>query len=236
MQRNSFLLKVIKWGLAATLFLPLFVSNKLFFPFITGKNFLFRVLIEVLFLLWVFLVARDGSYRPKRSWILIFVVAIIAILTLSTIFSVDANRSMWSNFERMEGLVGHIHLFLFFLMLVSVFKNERDWWWFFHVSFAVSLIIGFYALLQLAGVLAIHQGNTRIDATLGNATYLAVYLLFHLFLLLYYYLKTPQTGWKIFYGAVFLFQTILLYYTATRGAMLGFVGGLFVFGLIFGFS
>ncbi|MDP2669429.1 MAG: O-antigen ligase family protein [bacterium] len=220
----------------ATLFLPLVVVNNLFFPFISSKNFLFRALVEILFLLWAFLLARDSSYRPKKSWIFIFVAAVLAVLTLSTMFGADANRSMWSNFERMEGLVSHIHFFLFFLMLISVFKTERDWWRFFHVSFAVSLIIGFYALLQLAGTLAIHQGNTRIDATLGNATYLAVYLLFHLFLLLYYYLKTPQTGWKILYGAVFLFQTILLYYTATRGAILGFLGGLFVFGLIFGFS
>ncbi|MDO8523089.1 MAG: O-antigen ligase family protein [bacterium] len=236
MHQNLYLVRTIKWGLMATLFLPLVVANNLFFPFITGKNFLFRVLVEILFLLWAFLLARDSSYRPKKSWIFIFVIATLAVLTLSTVFGADANRSLWSNFERMEGLIGHIHLFLFFLMLISVFKTERDWWWFFHVSFAASLIIGFYALLQLAGTLAIHQGNTRIDATLGNATYLAVYLLFHLFLLLYYYLKTQETRWKVFYGAVFLFQTILLYYTATRGAMLGFLGGLFVFGLIFGFS
>ena len=236
MQQSSYLSGVIKWGLMAALFLPLVVANNLFFPFISSKNFLLRALVEILFLLWAFLLARDSSYRPKKSWIFISVAAVPAVLTLSTLFGADANRSMWSNFERMEGLVSHIHFFLFFLMLISVFKTERDWRRFFHVSFAVSLIIGFYALLQLAGILAIHQGNTRIDATLGNATYLAVYLLFHLFLLLYYYLKTSVRGWKIFYGAVFLFEMILLYYTATRGAILGFLGGLFVFGLIFGFS
>lgn len=236
MQQKKYLAQTIKLGLMTALFLPLVVSNKLFFPFITGKNFLFRALVEILFLLWVFLVVRDGSFRPKKSWILIFAIAILTVLTLSTIFSVDANRSMWSNFERMEGLVGHIHLFAFFIMLISVFKTERDWWQFFHVSFGVSLIIGIYSVLQLAGKLVIHQGGDRIDATLGNATYLAVYLLFHLFLILYYYLKTTETGWKIFYGALFSLQTILLYFTATRGAILGFMGGLLVFGILLGFS
>ncbi len=236
MQRNSYLAGIIKWGLMATLFLPLVVANNLFFPFITGKNFLFRALVEILFLLWAFLLARDSSYRPKRSWIFIFVISMLAVLILSTVFSVDANRSMWSNFERMEGLVGHMHLFLFFLMLISVFKTKLDWWWFFHVSFVVSLIVGSYAVLQLLGKLPIHQGGDRIDASLGNATYLAVYLLFHLFLLLYYYLKTPATGWKIIYGAVFVLHAVLLYNTATRGAILGLMGGLLVFGVLFWLS
>ena len=224
------------------LFLPLVVSDKLFFPFITGKNFLFRSAVEILFVLWAYLALKNERYRPKKSWILIFVSILFIVLTLSTIFSVDPNRSLWSNFERMEGLVGYAHLFLYFVMLISLFRTEGDWWNFFHVSFAASLIVAGYALLQLSGALEIHQGGDRIDATLGNATYLSVYLLFHLFLLLYYYLKTNtaqiagKIAWKITYGVIFSAYIVLLYFTATRGTILGFLGGMLLFALIFGFS
>src|SRR3989344_3390280 len=242
MQRNSYLPEVIKWGLMGLLFLPLVVSDKLFFPFITGKNFLFRSAVEILFVLWAYLALKNERYRPKKSWILIFVSILFIVLTLSTIFSVDPNRSLWSNFERMEGLVGYAHLFLYFVMLISLFRTEGDWWNFFHVSFAASLIVAGYALLQLSGALEIHQGGDRIDATLGNATYLSVYLLFHLFLLLYYYLKTNtaqiagKIAWKITYGVIFSAYIVLLYFTATRGTILGFLGGMLLFALIFGFS
>ena len=242
MRRNSYLPEAIRWGLMGLLFLPLVVYNKLFFPFITGKNLLFRAVVEILFVFWTYLALKDERYRPKKSWVFIFVSLAIVILALSTIFSVDSNRSFWSNFERMEGLVGHAHLFLYFIMLASLFRTESDWWKFFHVSFLASLIVAGYAFLQLFGALDIHQGGGRIDATLGNATYLSVYLLFHLFLLLYYYLKAdavPLAGrkiWKAAYAIIFFTYAILLYYTATRGTILGFLGGLFLFALIFGFS
>ncbi|KKT41603.1 MAG: Tetratricopeptide TPR_2 repeat-containing protein [Candidatus Giovannonibacteria bacterium GW2011_GWA2_44_13b] len=224
------------------LFLPLMVSNKLFFPFISGKNLLFRAIVEILFALWTYLALKDERYRPRKSWIFICVTAVIIVLSLSTVFSVDANRSLWSNFERMEGLVGHVHLYLYFVMLIGLFRTEKDWWKFFHVSIAASLIAAVYSFLQLGGALEIHQGGDRIDATLGNATYLSVYLLFHLFLLLYYYLKAstaPLAGRKvrkIAYGIIFAAYSVLLYHTATRGSILGFLGGLFLFALILGFT
>lgn len=226
---NKYLLKTTQWGLGATLFLPLVIAPHLFFPFITGKNFLFRVIIEILFAGWLVLVIRDRRYLPRRSWILIFVLVLVSVLTLSTFFGKDPSRSFWSNYERMEGLVGHLHLLAYFLMLGSVYRGEKDWSRFFHTSLFASLLVGLYALMQLLGKFQIHQGGERIDATLGNATYLAVYLLFHLFFLLYFFLKTSSRSWRIFYSLVFIFETYLLFETKTRGAILGFLGGLVVF-------
>src|SRR3990167_5427552 len=186
MQTNRYLLTAIKIGLGIILFAPLFVSNTMFFPFITAKNFLFRIIIEILLALWVILALRDRRYMPRRSLLLIFVAASVGVLILSTIFGVDPSRSFWSNFERMEGLLGYLHLFVYFLILISVNKTEKDWWRFFHVSFLSAILVGVYALFQLGGVFQIHQGGVRIDSTLGNATYLAVYMLFHVFLSRYF--------------------------------------------------
>jgi len=250
---------IIKWGLLILPVTALIVSGEfignlrgdlgnftaailmpgvgdMFFPFITGKNFFFRIVVEVLFALWIFAASFDKKYRPRFSPVFWALVAILSVLSLATVLGVSPYRSFWSNYERMEGLFGQIHLFLYFLILISVFKTERDWKWFFHSSLFVSILIGIYSVWQLLGRLEIHQGGDRIDATLGNATYLAVYLMFHLFLLIYYFINTRKLSWRIFYGSLFALHLTLLYNTATRGAILGFLGGLFLFGLIQGFS
>jgi len=236
MQLNRFLAIAIKTGTYLILFLPLVVFQGMFFPFISGKNFIFRIIIEIISAAWVILALRDRSYFPKRSWLFYFVLASTAALILGTLFGVDVSRSFWSNFERMEGLLGHLHLFMYFLILTGISKTEKDWWRFFHVSFIASLLVGGYALFQLAGVNEIHQGGTRIDATLGNATYLAVYMLLHVFLALYYFLKSEKNAWRILYAAIFLLDIFFVYQTATRGAVLGLFGGLLLSALIFTFS
>ena len=219
-----------------TPFLVLAVTRPLYFPFITGKNFIFRMLVEILAAVWVVAVVRFKNLRPRLSPLLWTVTAFVAIMGLATIFSLSPYRSFWSNFERMEGYLGLLHFFLYFLLLISVFKSERDWRMFFYTSLGVSVIVSFYSIFQLAGKLAIHQGGTRVDATLGNATYLAAYLLFHLFFAIWFFLNSKNLGVKIALAGIFLLESFILYHTATRGALLGFLGGLVVLSLIVAFS
>lgn len=217
---------ILKGGLLLTPFLVFVVTRSLYFPFITGKNFAFRMLTEALAVVWVYAALRFPRFRPRSSPLAWALVALVAVMGLATVFSLSPYRSFWSNFERMEGYIGLLHLFLYFLLLASVFRTGRDWSVFFHTSIAASVIISLYAVLQLAGWLTIHQGGTRVDATLGNATYLAAYLLFHLFFLVWFFLTTSSRWRRAAYGAAFFLELVILYYTATRGAMLGFLGGL----------
>ena len=57
-------------SLFAVVLLPWYVENEWFFPFITGKNFYFRILVEIAFASWVLLALYDKQYRPRFSWIL----------------------------------------------------------------------------------------------------------------------------------------------------------------------
>ncbi len=222
-------LKVLKYlivgGLFTIPFIPLIVSSSLFFPFITGKNFYFRILIEIIFGLWAILAIYDKRYRPKMSWILGFLMAFIVSLTVSAIFGKNPYHSFWSNYERMEGLLTYFHILAYFIVLVSVFRVEKLWKWFFNISLGVSAIIGIYGVLQLAGKLAIHQGSVRLDATLGNASYLAIYMVFNIFIALFY-LAHEKEWYAWFYVPLILLQLFVLYHTATRGAILGILGGL----------
>ncbi len=189
MKINDILKKVVLVGLFAVPFIPLLVSNSMFFPFITGKNFAFRIIVEIILAAWVILALRDSFYRPKKSIILIALTAFIGILAMADFFGENPYRSFWSNYERMEGLVAHLHLFAYFLVTAAMLSTERLWQKFFYTSFGVNTAIIGYSLFQLSGKLAINQGGVRLDATFGNATYLAAYALFQVFLIAFYLIR-----------------------------------------------
>ena len=165
-------------GVFALPFLSIIVATAMFFPFITGKAYVFRVIVELIFGLWAILAVRDAAYRPKFSWILAAFGTFIAVLTLADVFGDNFNRSFWSNYERMEGLVTHLHLLAYFVVAISVLNTEKLWDRFFHVSLGVAFFVALYSTIQLAGEMVINQGGVRADGTLGNATYLAVYMSF----------------------------------------------------------
>lgn len=221
--------KILRWsvigGLYLIPFIPLIVADQSYFPFITGKNFAFRSLIEILFALWIILALRDKTYRPKFSSISWAVIALLVVSTLATIFSVNPYRSFWSNYERMGGLISLLHVGAYFVVLISFLRSKLDWLRLALVNLGANWIIIVYGLLQLAGKLEIHQGGVRLDATLGNAAYLAVYLLLNIFVVAYLAFNSREVLWRILFIITGIFDFILLYYTATRGALLGLVAG-----------
>ena len=212
-----------------TPFICLYVAESMFFPFITGKNFAFRVLVEIMLGAWALLMFLDAAYRPRFSWILAAAGAFLLVITIADFNGVNPYRSFWSNYERMEGLITHAHLFLYFIISASVLATENAWKWFFRTSLGVSLIVAVYAFSQLAGKAEIHQGATRLDATFGNATYLAVFTLFHAFLAMFLFFRDgKQNTLRWLYPVIAGINLVILYYTQTRGSLLGVVGGAFL--------
>jgi O-antigen ligase/tetratricopeptide (TPR) repeat protein len=232
MTKNILLYSIIG-GLFLILFIPFFVPSGMFFPFITGKGFAFRILVEIIFGLFVILALIFPEYRPKNSWITKSVLLFTLVILVADLFGVNVYKSLWSNYERMEGFVLILHLALFYIVSSSVFRNVSKWSRYFNVSIFASVLMSIYGVLQIIGKIAIDQGTTRVDATLGNASYFAIYLVFHIFLCLYFLVDWSRPKWqKWIYGLIALFETAILYYTATRGAILGLIGGLILAGLL----
>ena len=227
----------LRYGLLACLFavpfVPLYVANSMFFPYISGKNFLFRFLVEIAFGLWAALAIMDREYRPKKSWLLGAFFIFGVVMTIADAYGVNPQKSIWSNYERMEGLVTVLHLLAYFVVLCSAL-NEKLWRWRVWTSFGAATIVGFYGLSQVA------SGAERVDATLGNSTYLGGYMLVHIFLVLYFLLRRINlsvraveeqwTAW--WYVILAIFYSIVMYHTGTRGSLLGFIGGLGVVAII----
>jgi len=216
-----------------TPFIPLYVANSLFFPFITGKAFAFRIIVEILCALWLLLLLRDKKYAPRFSWLSVVATVFMISVFISDILGLAPLRSLWSNFERMEGWVVIVHLWAYFVITSSIFgagsEGKRMWQYFFSTSLFAALIVGIYGVFQLAGWAAIHQGSSRIDSSLGNAAYMAVYMLFHSFLALYMSfveIGRKKIGFSWVYLILGLFFMYLLFETATRGTILGLIGGI----------
>lgn len=213
----------IKGGLFLVPFLVLIISSSLFFPYIAGKGFFFRILIEILFGLWLALIVLDpAKYLPRKNILLIAFGIFILSLVFAALFGVNSYKSFWSSYERMEGLNLHLHLFAYLLILVSVFR-EKSWRFFFHISIFASLIVSGYAYLEYFGVLKTLSAG-RVFSTIGNPIYLAAYLLIHFFILAFYFFGTQNFKLKILYAAIFLIELPIFFFTETRGAFLGFIG------------
>lgn len=231
----------LRWGVISGLFFTLFIPfivadgammSNLFFPYITGKNFIFRIVVELVAALYLILAIREPKYRPRASWIMWAALGFVAWMAIATVFSADPLKSFWSNFERMEGYVGLMHVFAFFVIAGAVLTAENLWGRFFNTSIGVSMVMGFYALLQGLQLFGLHpssQSGARADTSFGNATYLAVYMLVNIFLTLYMLVRGRQgTGMQVTYGIALVLQFAGLYLTETRGALLGLIGGLIV--------
>ncbi len=226
MNIQKILQKILLMGVFIIPFIPFFVSSDMFLPFITGKNFAFRIIVEIMLGAWLLLAYWDASYRPRWSAVLATLTTFVGIIAIADFFGENPFKSIWSNYERMEGLVGLIHLFAYFLIITSVLKTEKLWMRFFNFSLGVSVIMGIYGLFQLSGAIEINQGGVRVDGTFGNSAYLAVYNLFHIFIAAFLLLKQKREMLlRVVYGSAIVLNLTMLYFTATRGTVLGlFVG------------
>lgn len=227
MTLNKFLRGTALCGVFGVLLIPFIRLNSMFFPFITGKGFLFRVIVEIIFAAWLLLVFRDVASRPRKSYILWTLSAFMVVIGLADMFGVNPWKSFWSNFERMEGYISLIHLFLYFIVASSILSTEKLWRRFFEWSIWASGVMALYGMLQIHGDVLINQGGVRVDGTFGNATYLAIYMVFNIFFALVIAFRDKEELWKkITYSIIAFLDFIILYHTATRGSILGLLGGL----------
>lgn len=201
----------------------------MFFPFITGKGFIFRLIVGLISGAFATLFFVDSTHRPKLSWITKSVLLFTGAVLLTDLLGVNVYKSIWSNYERMEGFVLILHLMLYYIVLSSFLDTKKLWDLFLNTNIGAGLLMSLYGLLQITGNATINQGGTRVDGTFGNAAYLAIYLVFNIFLCLYLALESHTGKWKKWgYLSIAVLETVVLYFTATRGAILGLIGGLFV--------
>lgn len=221
--------RILRWivigGVFLMPFIALVVVDSLFFPFITGKNFLFRAIIEAITFCYLALVLISPAYRPRRNWIFGCFLVFVIIMAIADAQGVNPFKSFWSNFERMDGWITIAHLFCYIVVAASVITTEKLWQRWFEISLGVTVFIDLWGFSQILGVLGSDQGGVaglgdRIDATFGNPIYLAIYMLFHVFLAALLIYKIGKERWDLRERIIFPVALIigLLYIAAAVSA------------------
>ena len=247
------ILQYVIWtGIYAVLIVPFIVINSTFFPFIVGKAFTFRIIVELLLGLWLILIIKDKEFRPKFSWLLACAGLFTLVLLVADILAVAPYKAFWSNFERMEGWVTIIHLLAYFLVVGSMLKTEKLWQWFLRTIIAspfIYVVYEYFAFLidKSNHVIAATEGyreyinmtGDRFSGPLGNPIYIAVYFLFLFFFILILWYKDALVKKEVFKNVLFYVYPLIgllsfyIVYRTSRGALLGLIGGL-QFGFISG--
>ncbi len=222
---------ILKGILLITLFItPLIFASSLYFPYVSGKAYFFRLLIELALIPWVILLVRKPEYRPKLKNPLVIALLIFVLVLIITAFTgVDFRHSFFSTIERSDGIIQYIHWVLYFLMVISIFKTKRDWQIVLAVFIATALVNCIYAFVH-------HAQQPRLFGLLGNSSLLGGFLIFAIGFSLLFLInsfkpfagKTPLWFPVIVIVIVICFLAALIL-TQTRGAYLGVFFGFVIF-------
>ena len=216
--------KIAKWYLYIAVFCVIVVMDSIFFPFIGGKDWFFRLAVElslIFGLLWWAFEARPGEAEERvkslfKKPLVLAMSAFALMVLLASLFALDVHAGFWSNFERGEGAFQMIHYWIFFVLLGLFLREEKEWRKLFGFSLVAAVLMILYGLLAIWGapgfigpfagggapsggwVTQLIQG--RFEGSLGNPAYVAPYLLFAMFFAVYLWVtkrnKEQETGSK----------------------------------------
>lgn len=241
---SNILLKLIKFGIGFVLFIPLYVGGSFFFPFIFPKIWLFQLVTEIILLFYVILAILDNRYRPKFNLVVYALLSLTIILIITGFTGIDAFRSFWGNTERMSGTVAWLHFAAFVVILSAVLKNEKEWRNFFAIAVSVSILEFFYVLAQYFEVSRVWMPGSQMG-TIGNTDLVGTYAIFSAFFALYLWQNSNienidvrhwgnfDVGHQYFtewlWAAAFFLNVGTLFLASSRGALLGFGAGIFIY-------
>jgi len=225
--REKIYFSIIEWGTYLSLFTPLVFFRKFFFPFVVPKTIFFRLVVDVIFIAYILLVVSNRKYLPRISALTTAIVIFLAIAVITSLTGINPEKSFWSVFERMTGLLTFFHLFAFYIVLSSVFKERKQWERILTVAMLVGVLLCFYVWTS-------DESFARGGGTVGNTSFLAGYLLFDIFFAIIF-LFVKKGAWKILYGIFSLILILGLFVSQEpcRGAIAAFYGGLII--LAFGY-
>ncbi len=220
-------LVVVEWGIYLALFTPLILIKDYFFPFVVPKTIFFRIIVDLIFIPYVMLAISNPRYRPKLNPLTVSIIVFLAIITISSLVGVNFEKSFWSVFERMTGILTFIHLFIFYIILTSVFKQSKHW----ERILTVSIVVGIFACFY---TWTTKMTATQGGGTLGNTSFFAAYLLFDIFFALILFFG--KEGWKkLLYGLAL--AVLLCGLFISKEPCRGAIGALFIgiVAMVFGY-
>jgi hypothetical protein len=247
--------------LAALVLVPLFFdvySARVFEP---DKITLLRSIALVMVAAWLIMQiehlsapspSKEGNWRARlRVWLRTPLVApalaLVAIYVIATIFSVTPRVSFLGSYQRLQGTYTLLSYVTVFAMVLSVMRRQEQVDRLITIVILTSMPISLYGLLQKLNADPLPWGGdviTRIAANMGNAIFIAAYLIMVLPLTVGRVVESMTHimrderlnlndvvragGYVIILGL----QVLGILFAGSRGPWIGFAAGVFFLGLL----
>lgn len=233
---EKYLNKVVEYGIFLLLFLPL-----VFLPFYTQDMYalpkvtFLRLLVLGLIGTWGLKIIYTRKLEFRRSPLDLPILFFFLLLILSTIFSLNPSISLLGRFKRHEGLFTWIsYLFLFFATTNFILRSKQTRR-LLTTLVLVSVPISIYGIFQHFGWDFLSYAEavdiTRSFSTLGNPVFFGTYLTLVIPLALSLLFQKGTLSRKFLWGGIGALALLSLVYTYGRGAWLGALGALIIFGV-----
>ena len=245
--------------LAALIAVPLFFniqSERVFEP---DKVAILRSIAILIIAAWLVRFIDQRGWRAwqrlrwrheESIWRLPFVLPIVALVIvylISTLFSVTPRISWSGSYQRLQGTYTMLAYVVFYAAAMTTIRRRVQVSHIPTAIIAASIPVAFYGLIQHFGLDPLPWGGDvvhRVAGQLGNAIFIAAYLIMSVPLtlgriidastrILYdeeiSYADVPRSGVYIFALAI---QLLAIYWSGSRGPLIGLALGLFSFVLL----
>jgi tetratricopeptide (TPR) repeat protein len=182
----------------------------------------------------------NAAARAVRQTPFLFVVGLLLLShLLSTVTSVAPRVSWWGSYERAQGTYTFLAYLALFLAVVTLLRRPTQLERLITVLLITSIPVALYAVFQRFGITLLQFTQSGIEArvisTLGNAIFLAAYLV----------MLVPLTAWRLFdafnrpgadrsapagflYAGLLCLQLAAIVFTQSRGPLLALLAEGFV--------
>lgn len=199
------------------------------------KVFLQRGLMLVGLGAWlVGLLLKGSTLRSSRvEWV---VLAFLAWVVITTIFSAHPPTAIFGKYRRFEGLISFVTYASVFFVTLQLADRPSRIRSLVRTLVLASGVVALYGLGQAVGIDPIDWQRLPFEAnrpfaTYGNPDLLGGYLMFPLLLSIGLALSEKDVRWRFAYWAIFVMNGLVLLMSFVRGAWIGGFVGLVVFAI-----
>jgi tetratricopeptide (TPR) repeat protein len=240
--------------LAALILAPLFFnvySSRVFEP---DKITIVRSLALVMVGAWIIKWLEERGRNPDRpdrvTWrtpLMLPTLLFVIVYVIASALSIVPRVSIFGSYQRLQGLYSMLSYIVIFWMIVMNLRRREQLDRFVTVVVMTSLPIAFYGLIQHSNKDPLPWGGDvtqRVAANMGNPIFVAAYLIMAFFLTMgrliesFRVILTEKESRlsDILRASVYLFiaalQLIAFGFADSRGPLLGWLPGMFIFGLV----
>jgi tetratricopeptide (TPR) repeat protein/O-antigen ligase len=257
---NVFCDKVIEaGGLVAVVLVPLFFNPYSQRTFEPDKITLLRSIALVMVLAGLVKVIEEwgrGEKQTLRERGLAFLrtpliapaLLLAFVYLFTTVTSIVPRLSFWGSYQRLQGAYTTLSYLVIFFLSLQVLRTREQLERLLTVILLTSWPISLYGIMQHYGLDPIAWSTTgesvalRVISTMGNPIFVAAYLIMVVPLTISRLIQlgslpTAERSMKYYllagyYALLLLVQLLCIFFTQSRGPVLGLLGGIFLFFLL----